>query len=95
MDIKKGLTTIFSIVEYPKSISYDLEVLWPEKEDFILAIELMSVLFERGKPIPAIDVLIASMCLNRKLELKTGDKHFSNIKDIRIDFQVVIEQAKK
>ncbi len=90
MGAKSGLTTIFSLVEYPKAIKHEFEVLWPEKEDFILAIELMAMLYERGKPIPAIDVIISSMCINRMLELKTKDRHFSSIKEIRQDFKVAI-----
>ena len=88
MEAKSGLTTVFSVVEYPKAVEYDIEILWPEKEDFILAIRLMAGLYSAGKPIPGIDVLIASMCLNRGLELKTKDRHFLKVKEIRADFKV-------
>lgn len=88
IEAKSGLTTILSVVEYPRALEHDFEVLWPEKEDFILAVEIMSLLYSRGKPIPAVDVIISSMCINRNLELKTKDRHFLNIEEIRPDFKV-------
>ena len=90
IETKAGFTTIFSLIEYPKAINYEIEILWPEREDYILAIELMAALFNKGKPIPAIDALIASICLNRQLTLRTKDRHFLNIKEIKPDFKVEI-----
>lgn len=88
MESKSGLTTILNVVEYPKAINHDFDILWPEKEDFIMAVEMMSILYAQGKPIPAMDVILAGMCLNRGLELRTKDRHFLNIKNIRPDFKL-------
>ncbi|MBI4162777.1 MAG: type II toxin-antitoxin system VapC family toxin [Candidatus Aenigmarchaeota archaeon] len=88
MEAKKGLTTIFSIVEYPKALSYKSDVLWPEKEDFVSAVEIMAKLYAIGKPVPAIDVLIAAMCINRSMELKTKDKHFSDVQSVESSLKV-------
>jgi len=48
----------------------------------------MVKLREIGKPTPAIDVLIAAMCIRRDLRLLTKDKHFLFIKEVEPDFMV-------
>ena len=40
---------------------------------------------------PAIDAVIAAIALNRKLKLVARDKHFMAIKEIREDFELLIE----
>ncbi|MCK4732259.1 MAG: PIN domain-containing protein [Methanophagales archaeon] len=44
-----------------------------------------------GKPIPAIDIIIAAVALNRNMKLVTTDNHFAVIRKIRSDFEFVIE----
>jgi len=44
-----------------------------------------------GKPIPAIDIIIAAVALNRNMKLVTTDNHFAAIQKIRSDFDFVIE----
>ena len=61
-----------------------------KKEDFYKSIEIMNKLLKEGRPVPVIDVLIASMCINRELKLMTRDKHFRWIKEIEPNFQVKI-----
>lgn len=58
--------------------------------DFIKAIELSRGLCQIGKQIGAIDILIASMCINRGLTLRTKDKDFNQVKSVDRDFQVEI-----
>jgi hypothetical protein len=77
---KGGLTTIFNVIEYPKVLEREIEILFPEKKDFLKAIEIMAVLLKKGKPIPALDVIIASMCLGRDVPFHTKDKHFEIIR---------------
>ena len=90
MEGKGKLTTIFNLIEYPKALERELEILWPKKEDFYKSIEIMNKLLKEGKPVPVIDVLIASMCINRGLKLLTRDKHFRWIKEIEPHFKVKI-----
>ena len=45
-----------------------------------------------GKPLPAIDIIVAAMALNRNMKLVTSDdKHFAVIREIRQDFKLYIE----
>lgn len=84
-----GLTTIFSVVEYPKVLEREgLGILWPVKDDFLYAVEVMIDLLKKGRPIPSTDVLIASMCLRRRLELATKDRHFKEIQNIRPELKL-------
>lgn len=85
-----GLTTAFNIVEHPKALEGRVEVIWPNRSDFLTAVEIMVDLLKAGTPIPAIDVLIAATCLDRGLGLATKDKHFHHIKAVREGFDVRI-----
>ena len=82
-----GLTTIFNVIEYPPA-SKGSRVLFPKREDFLKSIEIMVKLREIGKPVPAIDVLIAAICIRRDLKLLTKDKHFLYIKEVEPEFRV-------
>ena len=84
------LTTIFNVIEYPKVLEREVEILFPEKKDFTKAIELMVLLLKKGEPIPALDAVLASMCINRSLILRTKDKHFKKVAEEFSDFKVKI-----
>ncbi len=92
MEGKGKLTTIFNLVEYPKALERGVEVLFPDKKDYYRAIEIMTQLYEIGKPLPALDVILASMCLNRKLTLRTKDVHFQRLADISSEFKLKIKK---
>ncbi len=82
--------TVFTVIEYPKCLVYATEIIYPEEIDFIKSIELSRQLYQIGKQIGAIDILIASMCINRNLKLKTKDNDFSRIKEIEKSFQLEV-----
>ena len=86
-----GHTTILNVVEFPKLLELKLTVVYPSKHDYDLAIKLSKDLLKIGKPIPAIDILIAAVALNRNMKLVTTDNHFAIIRKIRSDFEFVIE----
>ena len=52
-------------------------------------------LFKSGKPIPAIDVLMAAVCLNRKLTLVTRDRHFKYVKSVRNELSLEVAAGTK
>jgi len=72
-------------------LEYVTEVLYPDANDYVKAIELSKKLYQIGKQIGAIDILIASMCINRGLKLKTKDNDFNAIKEVfpNFDLQVI------
>ena len=87
----KAFTTILNVIEFPKALEISkLEVLYPTHSDYKLAIKLAVSLLKIGKPIPAVDIIIAAIALNNKLTLRTKDKHFLVIKDIKPEFKVEI-----
>jgi len=88
---KGKITTIFNIIEYPKALKRHLEVIYPDNRDYDKAIELMTKLLKKGTPIPTIDLLIASICINHGFILRTKDKHFEKISEIEPKFKLVIE----
>lgn len=87
-----GSTTILNIIEFPKGLELNLQVLLPSKSDYVLAVKLSKDLLKTGKPIPAVDIIIAAIALNRNLRLITKDGHFNFIRDIREDFKASIEK---
>jgi tRNA(fMet)-specific endonuclease VapC len=90
-----GITTILNIIEYPKSLeNQENEILWPSREDYLTAIDIMVLLLGSGKPVPAIDVMVSAICVNRKLTLVTKDKHFNYIKSVKEDFLLEIRKTK-
>jgi hypothetical protein len=91
MEGRGKLTTIFNVVEYPKAVEREVEILFPDKKDYYRAIEIMTQLYEIGKPVSALDVILASMCLNRELTLRTKDMHFQQISEVSSKFKLKIE----
>ena len=83
-----GKTTIINIVEYPKALSYNLEILIPNLDDYNRAIKIMDLLLKIGQPIPAADTIIAAICINRRLVLVTKDKHFKQVSLVENGFKV-------
>ena len=87
----EAFTTVLNIIEFPKALEISkLEVLYPTHSDYKLAIRLAANLLKIGQPIPAIDIVIAAIALNNKLTLRTKDRHFLVIKNIKPEFKVEI-----
>ncbi len=87
----QGCTTILNLIEFPKVIELELKVLYPSKTDYNTALKLSLELQSRGKPIPATDLIIASVAMNNNLKLVTKDKHFINIKEVRPELDLHID----
>ena len=47
-------------------------------------------LLKAGKPIPAVDSVIAAVALNNRLKLMTKDKHFLMVKEVKKEFKVEV-----
>ncbi len=85
----EGCTTSLNLIEYPKSISLrGLKVIIPGREDFDKAFTLSTLLLKLGKPLPAIDITISAIAINRGLTLCTKDNHFRVIQEIDESFKV-------
>ena len=59
-----------------------------KKSDYHLALLISTELLKVGKPIPAVDSVIAAVALNNKLKLVTKDKHFLMVKEVRKEFRI-------
>jgi len=85
----KGFTTIFNIIEFPKALDLrELGVIYPTLDDYDESLKIAASLLRKGKPLPAVDVLIASICIRRGLKLQTRDRHFMSIKSVRQEFRL-------
>jgi tRNA(fMet)-specific endonuclease VapC len=79
-----GFTTVFNVIEFPKALEFEqLAVVYPNLDDYQESIEITIMLLQRGTPLPAIDILVAAMCIRRELTLCTKDNHFTAIKAVR------------
>jgi tRNA(fMet)-specific endonuclease VapC len=90
-----GFTTIFNLVEFPKALEFEqLTVIYPDIDDYQESVEISTALLHRGKPLPAVDIMVAAICIRRNLTLYTKDGHFSAIKTVRKDFKLQFGEEK-
>ena len=86
-----GYTTILNVIEFPKALKFkDLKIIYPDPEDYVLALNISKDLLKIGKPIPTVDIVIASIAIRRELKLETRDKHFTNILKAKYDLKIKI-----
>jgi tRNA(fMet)-specific endonuclease VapC len=79
-----GFTTILNVIEFPKALELEkLTVIYPNIDDYQESLEISVALLQKGTPLPAIDMLVAAMCIRRELTLCTTDNHFTAIKSVR------------
>ena len=90
ISMDEGVITVFSLIEHPPSSKKRFDILYPEVLDFVVAVDLAKRLRGIGRPIGAVDCLIASMCLNRSSQLITRDKDFLSIKNVVEGFNLKI-----
>ena len=76
-----GYISILTVVEYPPAVRYARTILYPEKRDYALAVKWQVELRKRGRPLPAVDLVIAAQAYNRSLTLVTLDHHFRVIRE--------------
>ncbi|MHA1616582.1 MAG: type II toxin-antitoxin system VapC family toxin [Candidatus Njordarchaeales archaeon] len=89
----EAYTTIFNIIEFPKALLIkNLVVLYPTREDFDAAILIAKDLLKIGKPVGAIDIVIASIALRKNLAIVTSDSDFKYIKKVRPDLKIELKQ---
>ncbi len=72
-----GYTTILNLIEFPKAIEFNLRVMFPSKSDYHLALKISTELLKAGKPIPAVDSVIAAAlekAQKKKLDLTRTDE---------------------
>jgi len=85
----KGFTTILNIIEFPTALELkELAVIYPTLDDHDESLKISAALFRKGTPLPAVDILIASVCIRRNLTLCTMDKQLTNIKSVRNTFKL-------
>lgn len=86
-----GAITIYTAIEYPPSITKAREILYPDKDDYALAVKWQTKLRNRGTPLPAIDLIVAAIGYNRGYIIITSDKHFTVLKDVEKDVKILIQ----
>lgn len=87
-----GFTTILNLIEFPKAVPLQgLDIVIPGKDDYDKGFELSILLLEAGTPIPAIDIVLAAVAINRHLVLQTRDQHFEYVRKINREFRVRIK----
>lgn len=78
---KAPYVSIMTVVEYPPALNYAERIIYPTREDYLLAVERQSKLRRQGFPPPATDLIIAAQAVNRNLVLVTRDKHSKTLKE--------------
>jgi predicted nucleic acid-binding protein len=78
---KTPCISIITVIEYPPALNYAERIIYPTREDYLLAVEWQSKLRRQGFSPPATDLIIAAQAVNRNLVLVTRDKHFKVLKE--------------
>ncbi|MBI2144826.1 PIN domain-containing protein [Candidatus Woesearchaeota archaeon] len=86
-----GITTLFSIIEYPPALE-TCQIVLPDSNDFTKTIDISKKLRKIGKPIGTVDILIASTCINKGFELVTKDSDYENVKAVEPEFRLKIRR---
>jgi hypothetical protein len=86
-----GFTTILNLIEFPKAVTLKgLDIIIPGKEDYDKGFEMSILLLKVGTPIPAVDIVLAAVVVNRGFVLHTRDRHFEYVRKIDRAFRVRI-----
>lgn len=87
-----GFTTILNLIEFPKAVTLQgLDIIIPGKDDYDKGFELSILLLEAGTPVPAFDIVLAAVAINRDLILQTRDQHFEYFRKINREFKLQIK----
>ena len=62
----------------------NLTIINPSWNDYVHAGEIGHSLRKNGKTIPLIDLIIAAVCIRNNITLFTLDKHFKEIKELKL-----------
>lgn len=76
---------IVSSIEFPPVLDSDLfegDVYTLTSEDQVLAVRLQKRLRDEGEAVPAPDILIAAVAINRDEKVLTNDEDFEQIKSV-------------
>ena len=86
----KSMTTIFSLLEFPLATRHEeLSIIYPTQETFQNAMKIALKLRKKGTPVPTIDLLIATMALEREFCLVSDDAHMNLIEDVEPSLKIV------
>lgn len=77
-----GFTTILNVIEYPPAAALGLNIVYPTRADYELAFIWQLELRRRGRSIPAVDLVIAAIAVNKGLKLIAVNEHFKWIADV-------------
>jgi tRNA(fMet)-specific endonuclease VapC len=70
--------TIFTAIEFPVVATFPgVLLVMPSKEGYTKSIEYACKLREKGTPIPAIDIIIATIAVEKDAILVSDDAHFT------------------
>ncbi len=87
IDGGRGTTTIFNIIEYPPAGKH-CDILFPGRNDFKRAMDISWRLRNAGTPVGTVDILIASICINRGLKIITNDADFLHVRSVEPELKV-------
>ncbi len=88
IDGHRGKITACTLLEHAPALRSNPLVIYPKERDFIKAAEIGSKLFAQGTPVGGMDLLIASVAVNRGLTLATRDKDFHLIQKVESKLRI-------
>ncbi|MHA1719085.1 MAG: type II toxin-antitoxin system VapC family toxin [Promethearchaeota archaeon] len=85
-----SFTTIFSLIEYPIAINQKfLVIFYPKHNTYQKSLEYTAKLRKNGTPIPAIDILIGAIAIEKKMIIVSNDAHFNFFKEVEAQLRII------
>jgi len=89
---KEGLTftTILSLIEYPIASKHEgISVIYPSSLHYEQAFKNAILLREKGTPMPAVDILIGTISVEKNLILVSDDSHFEYLQEVEPRLKII------
>jgi len=83
------MTSIFSLLEFPLATKHEeLSIIYPTQETYQNAMKIALKLRKKGTPVPIIDLLIATIAVERDFFLVSDDSHMKLIQDVESSLKI-------
>ncbi len=85
-----SFTTILSLIEFPIASNYEkISVIFPSSNHYEQAFKNSVLLRAKGTPLPAVDILIGTITVEKNLILVTNDTHFDKLQEVEPRLKII------
>lgn len=83
-------TTIFSLIEFPVAAKYtEISIINPTSLHYELSLKYALMLRKKGTPIPAIDIIIGAIGVEKNFYIVSEDSDFGYFQDVEPRLKII------